>query len=569
MPYWQTPILLHQERPYERTAGSDTPTGTHGFALESIVRASSGVNQISTHVAESSIIAAGIVAAGAVAMTTGTRFAICATAAIAVTVIIAGLTIRRREATEFRLLAAKLQTISRGDLTEQLPSVTSETAVLMAGSIAELTNHLRALLTQNRNVVDVLSRQWQEMNEVAWAMSSTSETTVKDVSAAAAAAAEVSERIMIIAQGAEETATTIKDVADHASQASSVAAYGTRQASAASLTFEELRSASKQVESVVKLILSIASQTHLLALNATIEAARAGEHGRGFAVVATEVKQLAEATAHATDDVIATMQDIDGGSQRASTAITEITTTIDQVNASQSAIAAAVVQQTAVTESIGDSSAAAAYRATELAANVKALTDAVRITAYAGAQARTVAAEVAGAEQALKAVLDGFRFVPVETAAAASSEEAERMRLEQGTVRVDGITTVQNYVTGTGPLQFNYQGRWGHAVANVEADGTNSHSSMPGDTASMRFVGTRIKFFGVAAPNHGMATISIDSGPETVIDQYAEARLHGVLNWESSTLPRGEHTFRLTVLGESNPASRYVWVNVDRIEITD
>jgi hypothetical protein len=449
-----------------------------------------------------------------------------------------------------------------------MPTVASQTARVMADSIAELTDHLRALLTQNRNVVDVLSRQWQEMNEVAWAMSSTSETTVKDVSAAAAAAAEVSERIMIIAQGAEETATTIKDVADHASQASSVAAYGTRQASAASLTFEELRSASKQVESVVKLIVSIASQTHLLALNATIEAARAGEHGRGFAVVATEVKQLAEATAHATDDVIATMQDIDGGSQRASTAITEITTTIDQVNASQSAIAAAVVQQTAVTESIGDSSAAAAYRATELAANVKALTDAVRITAYAGAQARTVAAEVAGAEQALKAVLDGFRFVPVETAAA-SSDEAEHKRLEQGTVRADGVTTVQNYVTGAGLLQFNYQGRWGHAVANVEADGTNSHSSMPGDTASMRFGGTRIKFFGVAAPNHGMATISVDGGPETVIDQYAEARLHGVLNWESATLPRGEHTFRLTVLGESNPASRYVWVNVDRVEITD
>ncbi|MGH8891298.1 MAG: methyl-accepting chemotaxis protein [Acidothermaceae bacterium] len=510
---------------------------------------------------------AGIVAAAVVAMTASAPVAISITAVIAAIVVAIGSAIRRQEAAEFRLLAGTLQAISGGDLTGQLPATNSETAAAMAEAIAELTDRLRTLLTENHNVVEVLSKQWQEMNEVAWAMSSTSETTVKDVRAAAASAAEVSERIMIIASGAEETATTIKDVADHASQASSVAAYGTRQASAASRTFEELRTASKQVESVVKLILSIASQTHLLALNATIEAARAGEHGRGFAVVATEVKQLAEATAHATDDVIATMQDIDGGSQRASTAITEITTTIDQVNASQSAIAAAVVQQTAVTESIGDSSAAAAYRATELAANVKALTDAVRITAYAGAQARTVAAEVAGAEHALKAVLEGFRFVPAETAAAASSEEAERKRLEQGTLTVDGVTTVQNYVTGAGLHQFNYEGRWGHAAANVEADGTNSHSSMPGDTAMMRFIGTRIKFFGVNAPNHGMATISVDGGPETVIDQYAEARVHGLLNWESPSLPRGEHTFNLTVLGESNARSRYVWVNVDRVEI--
>jgi methyl-accepting chemotaxis protein len=131
------------------------------------------------------------------------------------------------------------------------------------------------------------------MNEVAWAMMSMSEGTVKDVAAAAASANEVSERIAVIAAGAEETAATIKDVADHASQASTVAAYGARQAGGASETFGELEAASNRVESIVKLIVSIASQTHLLALNATIEAARAGEHGRGFAVVAGEVKQLA------------------------------------------------------------------------------------------------------------------------------------------------------------------------------------------------------------------------------------------------------------------------------------
>jgi len=532
------------------------------------VIANGRTREIRTRGVEVALVVTGIAVAATVGMTMGTLSAICVAAGIAIAVVAAGYAIRLRETAEFLLLASTLKDISDGNLTGYTPALKSESARVMAESIAQLTDRLRVLLTGNQNVVDVLSKQWQEMNEVAWAMSSTSETTVKDVSAAAASAAEVSERIGIIAQGAEETATTIKDVADHASQASSIAAYGTHQASAASRTFEELRSASKQVESVVKLILSIASQTHLLALNATIEAARAGEHGRGFAVVATEVKQLAEATAHATDDVIATMQDIDGGSQRASTAITEISATIDQVNASQSAIAAAVVQQTAVTESIGDSSAAAAYRATELAASVKALTDAVRVTAYTGAQARTVAAEVAGAEHALKALLDGFRFVPVESAAAVSSEAAERKRLEQGTVTIDGVTTVQNYVTGAGPYQFTYQGRWGHAAANVEADGTNSHSSMPGDTASIRFVGTRIRFFGVAAPNHGMATISVDGGPETVIDQFAEARLHGVLNWESPSLPHGEHTFKLTVLGESNPASRYVWVNVDRVEIT-
>ena len=52
-----------------------------------------------------------------------------------------------------------------------------------------------------------------------------------------------------------------------------------------------------------------------------------------------------------------------------------------------------------------------------------------------------------------------------------------------------------------------------------------------------------------------------------VIDQYAPERLQGGLGWQSMVLPRGEHTCVLTVLAESNPSSRYVWVNVDRFEI--
>ena len=510
-------------------------------------------------------MAAGVLVAAGLASGHRIAYGLAVGVVAAAVVIAVSEAIRRRESADLRLMADTIATLADGDLTIELPQFASGSAQAISHSTAELVRNLREVLTENKRVADLLDNQWQLMNEVAWAMMSMSEGTVKDVAAAAASANEVSERIAVIAAGAEETAATIKDVADHASQASTVAAYGARQAGGASETFGELEAASNRVESIVKLIVSIASQTHLLALNATIEAARAGEHGRGFAVVAGEVKQLAEATAHATDDVIATMQDIKNGSQSASAAMAGITTTIDQVNDSQSAIAAAVVQQTAVTESIGTSSAIAAERATTLASNVKALTDAVRVSAYTGAQARTVAADVQGAEASLKSVLERFRFVPVEVA---TSDDAS-IDLGSGVEHANGVTTVQNFVQGRGLNQFNYQGRWGHATADVEANGTNSHSSMPGDTATLRFVGTRVRFYGVAAANHGMATVSVDGGPESVIDQYAETRVHGVMNWESPVLPRGEHTLRVTVLGDSNPKSRYVWINVDKVEIVD
>jgi methyl-accepting chemotaxis protein len=161
---------------------------------------------------------------------------------------------------------------------------------------------------------------------------------------------------------------------------------------------------------VIKLITSIAEQTNLLALNATIEAARAGDAGKGFAVVASEVKDLAQETARATEDIGARVTAIQQDTGGAVEVINRISDVIAQINDFQTTIASAVEEQTATTGEMSRSIGEVAAGSSRIAGNITDVSTASAATVGGVNQTLEASTEVSRTAEELRVLVGGFKF---------------------------------------------------------------------------------------------------------------------------------------------------------------
>ncbi|MCI3924336.1 methyl-accepting chemotaxis protein [Paenibacillus sp. TRM 82003] len=178
----------------------------------------------------------------------------------------------------------------------------------------------------------------------------------------------------------------------------------------ASAILERLSASSREIGDVVKLITSIAEQTNLLALNATIEAARAGEMGKGFAVVAGEVKELAQQTARATEEITGRVGATQADASAAAGAIAAITEVISRIDALQSTIAAAVEEQSATTSEMVRNVAEVSTGSQEIAANISGIAATATQTTVGAGHTATTAGEVSRAAAELQQLVSAFRY---------------------------------------------------------------------------------------------------------------------------------------------------------------
>jgi methyl-accepting chemotaxis protein len=145
-----------------------------------------------------------------------------------------------------------------------------------------------------------------------------------------------------VLSASEQVAAASTELGATASYLTTSARAAVHETESAASTIATLDQSSHQIRQVVTLIRQVAGQSRLLALNATIEAARAGEAGRGFAVVATEVKQLAEQTGSATEQIEAEVAAVQQAALASRTVLDHIATTVRDMHEQVVAIAAAV-----------------------------------------------------------------------------------------------------------------------------------------------------------------------------------------------------------------------------------
>ncbi|MEO5336560.1 MAG: nitrate- and nitrite sensing domain-containing protein [Magnetospirillum sp. WYHS-4] len=218
------------------------------------------------------------------------------------------------------------------------------------------------------------------MEGTAQGMAATAEETSRQATHVAAAAEEASTNVQTVAAATEELSASIAEISRQVNQANTIAANAASEAERTNAQVRSLADAAQKIGEVVALITDIAEQTNLLALNATIEAARAGDAGKGFAVVASEVKNLANQTARATDEIGAQIAGIQTATGDAVTAIQGISRTISDVSAAASAIAAAVEEQGAATREIARNVEEASKATTDVSSNIAGVNQAATDT---------------------------------------------------------------------------------------------------------------------------------------------------------------------------------------------
>jgi methyl-accepting chemotaxis protein len=233
-----------------------------------------------------------------------------------------------------------------------------------------------ALVNSLKGASDQVASAAEEVTATSAEMRSNAKSAEDEAAQAASASEEVAAGVQQVAHSSEELRASIREIAQNMNETSKMVHKTLKEATEANVKMNQLATSSQEIGDVIKVINSIAQQTNLLALNATIEAARAGDAGRGFSVVANEVKELANQTAAATEEITKKINAIQVDTKSSVEAIKVISDSINKINEIAAQISAAVQEQNATTDELTRISG-------ESSTGVNSITKSVRVVSEA------------------------------------------------------------------------------------------------------------------------------------------------------------------------------------------
>jgi methyl-accepting chemotaxis protein len=273
---------------------------------------------------------------------------------------------------------------------------------------AGLANLVHAFDAKIAAMVGVLSSSAGELQVTAQSMAAGATQTDQQASRASVAAEEASNGVQTVAVAAEELTASINEITRQVAESARMTDQAVAEARQTDAIVRVLAEGAGKIGRVVELITGIAAQTNLLALNATIEAARAGEAGKGFAVVASEVKNLANQTAKATEEIGIQVGQLQDSTRDAVAAIGGIARIIGEVGSIATAIAGAVHEQGAATAEIARTTQRTAASTHDVSGNIAGVTRAASSTGTAAGRVLNAAGSLSLQAEKLTAEVNAF-----------------------------------------------------------------------------------------------------------------------------------------------------------------